>query len=322
LRFGFLLQPGFPLTAFAAFIDTLRLASEEGPRGPAGKCTWRVLGATPEPVMSSCGVAIPVTGPAAEPERFDYVVVIGGPLRNRPPPNGALASFLRRAAASEVGLVGVCTGAFLLAGLGLMEGHRACVSWFHRDDYLARFPHLPVVADRLFIVDGRRITCASGASAIHLAGHLLERHGVRAGARASVRQMMVHSPPGGMAPEPEGVDTCRARDPVVVRAMLWIEQTLADGSRLAQLGDELGISTRQLQRRFVADVGISPQDYRARLRLLISSRMLETSELSVGQIGLQCGFADGAHFSRTFRRAFRSAPSEVRSRAAALASEP
>ena len=76
----------------------------------------------------------------------------------------------------RVPLIGICTGSFILCRAGLMNGRRSCVSWYHYQDFLEAFPGHDVVADRLFLADGPRITCAGGAGAAALATYLIEQH--------------------------------------------------------------------------------------------------------------------------------------------------
>ncbi len=78
-------------------------------------------------------------------------------------------------------LIGVCTGVFALIKAGVMGGRRCCVSWYHHGDLTRRFPDIEPVADRLFVDDGNRLTCAGGTAAADLAAYLVERHLARPG---------------------------------------------------------------------------------------------------------------------------------------------
>src|SRR5918997_56584 len=147
LRVGFLLAHNFTLSALSLFVDTLRLAADEGDRSRPIRCAWSIMGATGEPVRSSCGLSVVRTAPLADPRSFDYVV-----------------------------MVGVCTGSFILARAGLMEGRRCCVSWYHGSDFEAEFPGRRPVADQLFLADGDRITCSGGSGVADLTAFLVSRH--------------------------------------------------------------------------------------------------------------------------------------------------
>lgn len=312
LRVGFVLAQRFTLTAFAGFIDALRLAADEGDRSRPLECSWEVLGDPDVPIASSCGATVQPWREMENPERFDYIVVVGGLLHGGQKVVPGTHAFLRSAARAGVGLVGLCTGSFVLARAGLLAGYVACVSWFHRQDFETEFPSLRLVSNRMFVVDRDRMTCAGGTSVVHLAAHLIEKHCGRAHAGKSLRIMIEDQPLGPNALQPESVVTRQAQDSRVRRAMLLIEQKLSQPDLLADISSSLGISMRQLERRFVADVGITPRDYRLSLRLARARWMIEHTDVSVTGVGFECGFGSCSHFSRAFTHHFRIGPSTLR----------
>jgi len=206
----------------------------------------------------------------------------------------------------------LCTGSFVLARAGLLTGYLACVSWFHRQDFESEFPSLRLVSNRMFVVDRDRMTCAGGTSVVHLAAHLIEKHCGRALATKSLRILIEDQPLSSDTPQPESVVTRQAHDSLVRQAMLLIEQKLSQPDLLADISRSMGISMRQLERRFVADVGITPRDYRLNLRLARARWMIEHTDASVTDVGFECGFGGCSHFSRSFTSHFKSPPSALR----------
>ena len=320
LRVGFVLAQRFTLTAFAGFVDALRLAADEGDRSRPLECSWEVLGDPRTPIPSSCVASIQPWGEMENPERFDYIVVVGGLLHGGQKVVPGTHAFLRSAARAGVGLVGLCTGSFVLARAGLLDGYLACVSWFHRQDFEAEFPSLRLVSNRMFVVDRDRMTCAGGTSVVHLAAHLIEKHCGRALASKSLRILIEDQPLSSKTPQPESVVTRQARDNVVRQAMLTIEQKLAQPDLLVDISRAMGISMRQLERRFVNDVGITPRDYRLNLRLARAKCMIEHTDASITAVGFECGFGNCSHFSRSFTSHFNTPPSALRRAARALGS--
>jgi len=312
LRVGFVLTPRFTLTAFAGFIDALRLAADEGDRSRQISCEWAVLGTPGEPIFASCGAVVVPQQRIENPERFDYVVVVGGLLHGGQKVPAEIYAFLRRAANVGVALIGLCTGTFVLARAGLLDGYVSCVSWFHRDDFIREFPKLRLVSNRVFVVDRNRLTCAGGTRVVHLAAHLIEKHCGRAHATKSLRIMIEDQPFPASMPQPEAVVTQPARDGLVRRAMLLIEQKLAQPESIANIASVLGIGTRQLQRRFLSDVGMTPRAYRLALRMARAAWMVRHTDLALTDVGLECGFGDCSHFSRAFTHHFRVAPYKYR----------
>jgi transcriptional regulator GlxA family with amidase domain len=312
IRVGFLLTQHFTLTAFAGFVDALRLAADEGDRSQQRECAWAVLGDRNSPVISSCGASIQAWEAIENPDRFDYIVVVGGLLHGGQKVAPGTQAFLRAAARAGVGLVGLCTGSFVLARAGLLDGYLACVSWFHREEFQAEFPQQRLVANRMYVVDRDRMTCAGGTSVVHLAAHLIEKHCGRALASKSLRILLEDQPLPSSTPQPESVVTRQTHDSLVRRAMLLIEQKLAQPDPLANISNALGISTRQLERRFMADVGITPREYKLQLRLVRARWMIEHTDLSITDVGFECGFGACSHFSRAFTSHFSVRPSVLR----------
>ncbi|HEX6795034.1 MAG TPA: GlxA family transcriptional regulator [Casimicrobiaceae bacterium] len=312
LRVGFVLTPRFTLTAFAGFIDALRLAADEGDRSRQIACEWAVLGTPGEPISASCGAVVVPQERIESPERFDYVVVVGGLLHGGQKVSAEVYAFLRGAARAGIALVGLCTGTFVLARAGLLDGYVSCVSWFHRDDFVREFPKLRLVSNRVFVVDRDRLTCAGGTRVVHLAAHLIEKHCGRAHATKSLRIMIEDQPFPASMPQPEAVVTQPAHDGLVRRAMLLIEQKLAQPESIASIAAVLGIGTRQLQRRFLSDVGMTPRAYRLALRMARAAWMVRHTDLALTDVGLECGFGDCSHFSRAFTHHFRIPPYKYR----------
>jgi transcriptional regulator GlxA family with amidase domain len=312
IRVGFVLAQRFTLTAFAGFVDALRLAADDGDGSRQRDCVWAVLGDRNAPVISSCGASVQAWESFENPERFDYIVVVGGLLHGGQQVVPGTQAFLLAAARAGVGLVGLCTGSFVLARAGLLDGYLACVSWFHREDFQAEFPHQRLVANRMYVVDRDRMTCAGGTSVVHLAAHLIEKHCGRALASKSLRILLEDQPLPASTPQPESVVTRQANDSLVRRAMLLIEQKLAQPNPLVDIADGLGVSIRQLERRFMADVAISPREYKLQLRLARARWMIEHTDLSITDVGFECGFGDCSHFSRAFTSHFSVRPSVLR----------
>jgi transcriptional regulator GlxA family with amidase domain len=312
LRVGFLLAPQFTLTAFAGFVDALRLAADEGDRSRPLLARWAVLDAADGPVTSSCGASVKPTAPLESPRDYDYLVVVGGLLHGGQRVPARLTAFLQEAAAAGVKLVGLCTGSFVLARAGLLDGYLACVSWFHREEFVAEFPECRIVSNQMFVADRDRLTCAGGTSVVHLAAHLIERSIGRASAVKALRIMIEEQPLPSRTLQPEEVVSVRSTDTMVHKAMLLLEQQLHSPAPIEELCQPLGIGRRQLERRFQRDVGLSPAEYRTKLRLERARWLLQNTDLEVTEVSFECGFHDGASFSRFVRKSMGMSPREVR----------
>lgn len=320
VRFGIVLLPNFTLTALSGFVDVLRLASDEGDQSRPERCAWEIIGESCAPIRSSCGIRMNPWTTFDEAGRFDYVVVVGGLLHSGPETSRATLDFLRRAAAGGATLVGVCTGTFALVRAGLMDGKRICVSWFHYWDFLEQFPAIRpghLVADRLFVTDGDRITCSGGRSSIDVAATILARHIDPAYVHKALRILQVDGVDRATAPQAHLPSVPAHAHPRVRRAILLMEQHMADPLSLDELAARVDVSVRQLERLFKAETGVGPQAYGRMLRLRLARWLLTHTDRTIAAIAGACGFADASHMGREFRVTYGTTPTRYRAEAPA-----
>lgn len=321
IRFGIVLLPNFTLTAFSGFVDMLRLSADEGDYSKPVRCSWSVLGETLAPVRASCGIQITPWETFADAEPFDYLVVVGGLLHSGPQAGDATLQFIRRAASGDATVIGICTGVFAMMRAGVLDGHRICVSWFHYWDFIERFPNANpelLVADRLYAIDRRRITCSGGRAAIDVAAAILLRHFEPATVQKALRILLVGELQKGNAPQPQPPGLEPAAHPKVKRAILLMEQHVGRGLPLEELARKLDLSPRQLERLFKAGTGKSPQAYAKQIRVRTAAWLLTSSERTVADIASSCGFSDASHLGREFRKQFGVAPMAFREQRGAL----
>lgn len=314
LTVGFLLMRQFTLCAFANFVDVLRLAADEGDRSRPILCRWSVLSDSMDVVMSSCGVAVQPHEKLGDPTRFDYIAVVGGLPDGLENVSHACKTYLHRAAAAGVPLIGVCSGAFLLHRAGLLDGYKCCVSWFHSADFLGQFQGLDHVSDQIFIVDRDRLTCSGGASSAHLAAYLVEKHVGRSQANKSLHIMIIDGVLQADKPQPGMPISLRTDDPLVQRALLIMQQHIDTPLSVSKIAQRMGHNKRQLERHFRAALNISPQAAFLGLRLELARHLLLTGSKTIAVISVECGFCDSSHLSRMFRRRYGCTPQELRSK--------
>ena len=301
LKIGFILARRFTLSAFANFADVLRLAADEGDRSRPIRCSWRIVSATMNPVVSSCGIPVHPDERLGDPEKFDYVVVVGGLIPAIQDLNPDYIADLKRAALANVPIVGVCTGAFILYKAGLMEGYRCCVSWFHHNDFLEQFEGLIPVSDQIFVVDRNRLTCSGGVSSAHLAAYLVERHIGSAAARKSLNIMIIDEAQTPENPQPGLPLEFATSDKLVRKALHLIRQNVATPMTVDRLSERLKVSRRMLERHFREALQISPAEVGLSVRLSVARHLLSGTDTSITQIAAATGFCDASHFGKVFR---------------------
>lgn len=310
LNVGIVLMDQFTLAAFAGLVDVLRLAADHGGRSRQIHTSWRVMSWDGKPRCASAGLTIDVAdGLPVDPAEFDYVAVCGGnDYQNGRMPE-PLRDWLRLAAARRVRLLGICTGTFALAQAGVVGPRTVCVHWNVLDAFRERFPQTRAVVDRLFVDEGDLISCAGSTAAIDLALYLVARHCGRDKAQQAMRHMMLQGVRPGRVPQAHfRTDLSGIQDLRVRQAAHFIEQRIDNPPPLDAIARYVGVGRRQLERAFRLATGKSPMAFQRQLRLEYGSWLLLNNACSITQIALDCGFADGAHFSRDFRAHFGVSP--------------
>lgn len=314
LSVGFILLPQFTLSAFSSFVDVLRLAADEGDGSRPIRCSWDVLAPNLAQISASCGLEItPWSTFDVHPRKYDYVVVIGGLLNGQRTYDRATIEYIKLAEGQGVTVAGICTGSFALAEAGLLNGRKCCVSWYHFRDLVDRFENVFPVADKLFVRDGRTITCAGGLASLDLAASIVHLHLGPAHAQKALHILVADAARGAedAQPQPPG-NTNLPGDSRVRRAMLIIEQSLSHPPKVETIACAVGLSKRQLERLFRRELGRSIQEFSRDLRIYYGLWLLANSRKTITAVALESGFSDISHFNRVFRARFGSAPSRLR----------
>lgn len=312
LRIGFILARSFTLSAFALFVDTLRLASDETDRSGRRFADWQVLGSTRHLIASSCGVQVAPTSDFVDPSEFNYIVVVGGLLGHDKPVDNETIAYLRKAAAQKIPLIGVCTGTFILADAGLMKNHQTCVSWLHYDAFRERFPDVDVRADRIFNLDRNRGSCAGGSSAADMAATIVRRHISKEAERNAMEVLQIGKARTALdiqARRPLSID---CDDPKVKAALIIMEQNIENTLSIPELAASVGVSRRQLERLFFENMNSSPALAYRRVRLERARHLLMQTKAPLIEIAIEVGFENASHFAKLFRKTYGQSPTTLR----------
>lgn len=312
LKVGFILARSFTLSAFALFIDTLRLASDEADKSGRVLADWQVLGSTRHLITSSCGVQVAPTSDFIDPREFHYIVVVGGLLNADITIDNQTSDYLKKAAAQKIPLIGVCTGTFILARLDLMKTHQTCVSWLHYQAYREQFPGNPVRSDRLFNLDRSRGSCAGGSSAADMAAFLVRRHISRDAERNALEVLQIERARSGLDIQPRKPLSIQCQDPRLKAVLITMESHIEDVVPTEDLAASVGLSRRQLERLFTEEIKTSPGAVYTRIRMERARQLVLQSEAPLIEIALEVGFDSASHFARLFRKLYGQSPTELR----------
>ncbi|WP_285729507.1 helix-turn-helix domain-containing protein [Nocardiopsis sp. ATB16-24] len=307
---------GMPTQIFhAAFHDT-------------EKRLYRVRTCTPDgrPVRSNAGFTVTPDHSLELLAEVDTVLVAGvhydAPVMTQGTLDASVREALWAAAHRGARIMSICTGAFVLAAAGLLDGRRATTHWAHTDNFRRLFPDVDLDPDVLFVDEGHILTSAGVGAGVDLCLQVVrDDHGSGIANMAARRCVVPPWRPGGQSqyivhPIPKMTDTS------IAKAREWMLEHLHESLDLRTLAAHARMSTRTFTRRFREETGLSPRKWITQQRIERARDLLENSDLSIDQVARHAGFGTGAalrqHMSAmlgvppsAYRTTFRSAGKEV-----------
>lgn len=302
-RYGFILINDFALMSMASAVDPLRSANQMSGKG---LYEYIYLSARGGSVQASCGAAFDTIALSAAPADLDYIFIVAGgnPFALDIPD---CTGFLRQAGRRGVPLGGISGGVVLLARAGLLDGRRVAVHWEYADS-LRELGLDILIEQRLFVLDRDRATCAGGVAGLDMT-HALIRSQHGHALAASVSRRFIYTTI--RTPEAAQRGNTMAEGhvlPAVFVATRLMEDHIADPLPLEQLARLSGLSTRQLQRQFQRDLGVSVMDHYSAIRLDKADELLRQTRLPIGQVAYAAGYSSQSNFTRAFQRRFEVTP--------------
>jgi AraC family transcriptional activator FtrA len=251
------------------------------------------------------------TASYAEIARADTVVV---PSTDDPAadPDPDLLEALRTAHQAGVRIVSLCTGAFVLAAAGLLDGRAATTHWMHADDLAQRYPSIDVHADVLYIDEGDVLTSAGKTAALDLCIHLVRRDLGASAANGIARQLVAPSHRAGGQAQFIAPPAAPRIPAGLAPTLEWASARLDQPLTVRKLAEHAGLSTRQLARRMHAELETGPLEWLHRQRISRAQELLERTDASVDQIAANCGIGTAATLRRHFHRTVGVTPTAYR----------
>ena len=316
LRIALLAYPGVqgldlsgPLELFSRANQVLR---DEGRQHPGYAVS--VLGTETGPMAASSGFRFLADatwcnwhGP------IDTLLVIGGLGMRRLLEDRPLLAWLRRTASRVRRYGAVCTGSFVLAEAGLLDGRRVCTHWTGTAELAARYPRLHVEPDRLWVRDGNIVTSAGVGAGMDLTLALIEEDLGADVALALARMMVLYvRRPGDSSQYSQPLRLQAAKTASVRDLVAWASEHPNADLSVSALAQRLGRSERQLTRIFRAEVGVAPGEAVEQVRVEVACRLLADRERGLEEVATHAGFGSAEVMRRTFLRALRVTPSVYR----------
>ena len=270
----------------------------------------KVIAREAGPVTSSSGIPLVAEGLSDAP--LDTLIVAGGWGTREESRAGGTLDFIRAAAARTRRVASVCSGAFILAAAGLLDGRRATTHWARAAELARAYPRVTVEPDRIFIRDGEVWTSAGITAGIDLALALVaEDRGEGVAKRAAQQLVVYHRRPGGQsqfsalleADHPNG-----RFSPV----LSWARERLGERLSVERLADRAAMSPRHFARAFAAETGMTPAKAVERLRLEAARERVESGAEPIEGFAAHTGFGDPERMRRAFVRAFGQPPQALR----------
>lgn len=283
------------------------------PEMGAGWYRYRLASAESGRLRVAGGLMVQADGGFALLDEADLIIVPGWRHPDAPVAP-ELVDALRAAHARGARLASLCSGVFVLAATGLLDGKRATTHWRYADQLARRYPGIEVEPDVLYVDNGSILTAAGSAAGIDMCLHIVRRDfGAKAANRVARRLVVPPHRDGGQAqfierPVPAAFETAR-----LGRVLDRMRQNIAMQHPLPELARDAGMSLRTFQRRFEEMTGLSPGRWIIRERLALARDMLEEpGEHKLEQVAELCGFRSAAVMRHHFRQAFGAPPARYR----------
>lgn len=262
-------------------------------------------------VRSSCGVEVLASGLRAA-NSLTTLVVAGGlgveaMIECRP-----ILTLVRRLARSGARVASVCSGAYVLAAAGLLDGRKATTHWCRTQDFVLRYPKVKLDPDRIFLREGNIWTSAGITAGIDLALAIAaEDHGEAVAKEIASQLVLYHRRSGGQS-QFSSLLEFKAPDGRFGPLLAWVREHLDKPLTVEALADRAGLSPRHFARAFTAETGSTPSKAVERLRLEVARERVQSSGEPIERVAETTGFGDAERMRRAFVRAFGQPPQSLR----------
>ena len=304
---GVLVFPGFQLLDAAGPISVFEIAARL-----AGKAaSIKLIAVRPGPVRSSSGVEM-LARRAGSASAFTTLIVAGGEGVQEAMTCKTTQALLRAAARRDIRLASVCSGAYLLAEAGLLDGRRATTHWRRTRHFLSSYPQVKLEPDRIFVRDGNIWSSAGITAGIDLALAMAAEDFGDAIAQQAARHLVLYQRRGGGQSQFSSLLELKAPTGRFASLLTWAREHLDAPLTVEDLADQAGMSSRHFTRAFIAETGTTPSKAVERLRIDVARQRVQSSSEAIERVAQATGFRDPERMRRAFIRAFGQPPQSLR----------
>jgi len=292
---------------------TVELFALERPELDVDWYDFAVCAVEPGPIRAAGGITVQAPYAPELLERADTIVIPGWRDADEPPPPAMLEA-IRAAHRRGARLCSICSGVFVLAAAGVLDGQRATTHWRYADRLAQRYPQIQVQPDDLYVDNGQVITAAGSAAGLDMLLHLVRRdYGAKVGNLVARRLVVAPHREGGQAqflPRP----MARGEQGRLSRLMDWLRSHPAQPHTVDSMAERAAMSPRTLQRQFQQATGFGPVEWLIRERIALVKDMLEEPDLPLARIAERAGFGSEESLRHHFRRLAATTPAAYRRR--------
>jgi transcriptional regulator GlxA family with amidase domain len=304
---GVLVFPGFQLLDAAGPISVFEIAA----RFAGGPASIKVLALTPGPVRSSSGVELLARGLKPSGAISTLIVAGGEGVRTAATCQKTLA-FARAIAKRGVRIASVCSGAYILAEAGVLDGRRATTHWQRTRHFLGAYPKIKLEPDRIFVRDGNIWSSAGISAGIDLALALVAEDFGDEIAQKTARQLVLYQRRSGGQSQFSSLLELKAPSGRFGPLLTWAREHLDAPLTVEDLAEQAGMSSRHFARAFIAETGTTPSKAIERLRIEEARQRVQSSSEAIERVAESTGFRDPERMRRAFIRAFGQPPQSLR----------
>jgi transcriptional regulator GlxA family with amidase domain len=303
-QIGFLLLNEFSMLAFASALEPLRAANRQANRD---LFNWVITSPGGTVAIASNGVEVRADGDLTILQECRMVFVCAG-VNVRGNTDRNVLNLIRRLDRNGAVIGAICTGTYVMAAAGLLDGRRCTIHWENIDGLSEEFPDLEITND-LFEVDGTRVTCSGGTASLDMMLNLItQAHG--AALAAEISDQFIHD----RIREPTDRQRMELRSrlgvshPKLLAVVKTMENNLEEPLAQTDIARMTNLSTRQLERLFRKYLNTTPTRYYLNLRLARARHLLRQTSMSILSVALACGFVSASHFSKCYRECYGCTP--------------
>jgi transcriptional regulator GlxA family with amidase domain len=304
---GVLIFPDFQLLDAAGPISTFEIAARFADTAPAIK----TLAVTPGPVRSSSGVEM-LARDLRSSSAITTLIVAGGEGVNTAAACPKTLAFVRAMAKRGIRIASVCSGAFILAEAGVLDGRCATTHWQRTRQFVTAYPRVKLEADRIYTRDGNIWTSAGITAGIDLAlAMVAEDYGDEI-ARLTAKQLVLYHRRSGGQSQFSSLLELKAPSGRFGPLLAWAREHLDAPLTVEDMAEQVGMSSRHFTRAFIAETGTTPSKAVERLRIEVARQRVQSSSEAIERVAQTTGFRDPERMRRAFIRAFGQPPQSLR----------